>query len=108
MIQSLIKNILRKVENYPTYGIPNILREVGNIKNMIKKGRKSSQCPRGYLEFTYILRDVGNPSKNWFTIYLIYIKKGRKYQCIRRVGNYPNSYFEFTNILRDVGNLNKN
>ena len=43
MIQMLIKNTLREVENYPTYGTPNILREVGNIKNMIKKGRKSSQ-----------------------------------------------------------------
>ena len=51
MIQMLIKNTLREVENYPTYGIPNILREVGNH-------------PNGYLEFTNKLRDVGNPSKN--------------------------------------------
>ena len=39
----LIKNILRTVGNYPAFGIPDILREVGNSKNMyIKKGRKSS------------------------------------------------------------------
>ena len=51
MIQMLIKNTLREVENYPTYGNPNILREVGNH-------------PNRYLEFTNKLRDVGNSSKN--------------------------------------------
>ena len=51
MIQMLIKNTLREVENYPTYGIPNILREVGNIKNMIKKGRKSSQWVFGIHQY---------------------------------------------------------
>ena len=36
--------ILRKVENYPTYRIPYILREVGNITN-IKKIRKVGNHP---------------------------------------------------------------
>ena len=46
-IQTLIKNILRKVGNYPTYRFPYILREVGNHptdanQEYIKNGRKLS------------------------------------------------------------------
>ena len=44
MIQTVIKNILRKVGNYPTYGILSISREVGNIKNI-----KLENQPNGYL-----------------------------------------------------------
>ena len=47
MIQTLIKNILRKVRNYPTYRIPYILREIGNHptdanQEYIKNDRKLS------------------------------------------------------------------
>ena len=38
MTQELIKNILRKVANYPTYRIP-LLREIGYIKNLFRKVR---------------------------------------------------------------------
>ena len=38
MIQILIKDILRKVGNYPTYRIPYIIfREIGYIKNILRK-----------------------------------------------------------------------
>ena len=77
MIQMLIKNTLREVENYP-YGIPNILREVGNIKNMIKKGRKSSQWVFGIHQ---------------------YIKGCRKFK-------EKLIYHLFNNILRKVKNIN--
>ena len=33
MMQILIKDILRKVGNYPTYRIPYILREIGYIQH---------------------------------------------------------------------------
>ena len=78
MIQMLIKNKLREVENYPTYGNPNILREVGNIKNIIKKGRKSSQWVFGIHQ---------------------YIKGCRK-------SKQKLIYHLFNNILRKVENIN--
>ena len=37
MIQILIKDILRKVRNDPTYRISYILREIGDIKNILRK-----------------------------------------------------------------------
>ena len=37
MIQILIKEILRKVGNYPRYRIPNILKEIAYTKNILRK-----------------------------------------------------------------------
>ena len=66
IIHTLIKNILRKVENYPRYTFPNILREIGIIQNIIKKGRKSSQWAFGIQQY---IKGCGNPSKNLIIIY---------------------------------------
>ena len=73
----------------------------------IKRVKKSSQWVFGIHQYIEGCRKC----KQKLIYHLfnnICIKKGRKYQCIRRVGNYPNRYLEFTNILRDVGNQNEN
>ena len=61
MTQPLIKNILRKVGNYLTFGIPNLLREVG-IRYILRKVRNHFN---EYLEFSSLLKEVESTSKNF-------------------------------------------
>ena len=60
MTQPLIKNILRKVGNYLTFGIPILIREVGIRYILGKVGNHSNE----YLEFSSLLNEVGSTSKN--------------------------------------------
>ena len=61
-IQTVIKNVLRNVEKYPTYGIHECIKRDRKYQNYIL--RKVRHYPNGYLEFTNILKEVENQSKN--------------------------------------------